>query len=157
MGASVSVASGEMHKPIDASDIRATDSLLEARAEVVRLRALLGHLAKDVGFAEVVYDASDLVKGENEKEDFERCVAAVSHIRQCLHLHTQSSKRKERATRVGGDLAFASVFTKVELEADAYDDDSDSSDESSTRNSVEKAEAGDEAPHYDESPISGDS
>ena len=42
MGAAVTI---ELNKPIDASDIRASNNLLVARNEVIRLRKELGHLA----------------------------------------------------------------------------------------------------------------
>lgn len=95
MGAAASV---ECERPADASEIRATGSVDVALGEVVRLRKLLGHLAKDAGFAEVVYDGSDLVLGENEMEDFARCVAEVAHIRSALRLATQNSRRRARGT-----------------------------------------------------------
>jgi hypothetical protein len=42
MGAAVTI---ELNKPADASDIRASNNLLVARNEVIRLRKELGHLA----------------------------------------------------------------------------------------------------------------
>jgi hypothetical protein len=62
MGAAASI---ETQKPIDASEIRSSASLEVAKGEVIRLRALLGHLAKAAGFDAVVYDASDLVLGQS--------------------------------------------------------------------------------------------
>ena len=108
MGAAVGV---EASKPVDASDIRDSMSLEVARNEVIRLRAALGHLAKDAGFAEVVFDASDLVRGTDETEDFKRCVDEVVHIRSCLQLATQSFKRKSRRP------APATIFSLVQTEA----------------------------------------
>lgn len=93
MGAAVAI---DMCKPKDASDIRDTGDLDLAKSEVVRLRGLLGHLAREYGMKSVVYDASDLVYGDNETEDFDRCVRDIAHIRCCLHLHTQTSIRKDR-------------------------------------------------------------
>ena len=93
MGAAVGV---EIQKPVDASDVLMTGSLATARGEVVRLREKLGHLAKLAGFADVVYDASDLCLGEKESEDFDRCIAEIVHIRSALRLSTQSSKRSSR-------------------------------------------------------------
>ena len=93
MGAAASV---EALRPADASDISETGELSVARGEVVRLRASLGAYAKDAGFAEIIPDASDLVKGENDKEDFDRCVAEVVHIRAALRLSTAAGKRRER-------------------------------------------------------------
>ncbi len=49
----------------------------------------------------VVYDASDIVLGDNEHLDFERCVDEVAHIRRCLQLSTQSSKRRNRYPQGG--------------------------------------------------------
>ena len=98
MGAAAGV---EIQKPVDASEIRATGNLRIAKDEVIRLRDLLGHFAKDAGFAEVVYDASDLCFGDNEEEDFERCVEEVAHIRRCLRLRPQSAARRGETTRAG--------------------------------------------------------
>jgi hypothetical protein len=78
MGAAVGI---ELQKPLDASDIRESGSLDIARGEVMKLRASLGKYAASAGFAEVVFDASDLVQGRDENEDFERCIAEVAHIR----------------------------------------------------------------------------
>lgn len=44
----------------------------------------------------VVYDASDIIFGNDEDEDFESCIKEISHIRQCLKLSTQISKRRNR-------------------------------------------------------------
>ena len=93
MGAAASI---EALKPADASDVTSTGELLVAKAEIMRLREALGAFAKDAGFAEVVYDASDLVLGTNEKEDFDRCVAEIVHIRAALRLSTAAGKRRER-------------------------------------------------------------
>ena len=94
MGAAASI---EALKPADASDITETGELAVAKGEVIRLREALGAFAKDAGFAEItVNDASDLAKGENEKEDFDRCVAEVVHIRAALRLSTAAGKRRER-------------------------------------------------------------
>ena len=98
MGAVVGV---EILRPVDASDIRETGSLAAARGEIIRLREKLGHLAKQAGFGDVVYDASDLVLGEKESEDFERCIAEIVHIRSALRLSTQSSRRQTRAALSG--------------------------------------------------------
>ncbi len=97
MGAAVGI---ELAKPVDASDIKEHGSLDVARGEVMRLRHLLGAFAKGAGFAEVVYDASDLVQGNDEAEDFERCVAEVKHIRSALRLSTAGGKRRERASNL---------------------------------------------------------
>ncbi len=89
-------ASFELSRPVDASDIRDSGSIDVALGEVVRLRHMLGHLAKDNGFADVVYNGSDLVLGVDEEEDFERCVREVAHIRSCLQLSTQNARRRGR-------------------------------------------------------------
>jgi hypothetical protein len=91
-----SAASFEMSKPVDANDILKSQSLPFAKSEVIRLRGCLGHLARLAGIDVVVYDASDIVLGMNDQEDFHRCVQEVSHIRQCLRLHTQVSRRRGR-------------------------------------------------------------
>lgn len=93
MGAAVAI---DICKPKDASDIRETGDLDLAKSEVIRLRGLLGHLAMQYGMKSVVLDASDLVFGDNDDEDFDRCVKDIAHIRCCLHLHTQTSIRNDR-------------------------------------------------------------
>jgi hypothetical protein len=109
-------ASFECQRPVDASDIRESGSVDVALAEVVRLRQMLGHLAKDNGFADVDYSGSDLVQGVDENDDFERCVNEIAHIRSCLQLATQNSRRRGRN------------YTKpvVDEEEDACDSKSDS-------------------------------
>ena len=132
MGAAVSF---EMSKPIDANDILSTNSLLFAKAEVIRLRQALGHLAKLAGIEVVVYDASDIVLGENEDEDFHRCVREVSHIRQCLQMHTQSARRR---TRISVCLpSNISDFKSEEKKSDygSKDDDKHNSDSNSDSDS----------------------
>lgn len=94
-------ATFEMSKPVDAHDILASNSLAFAKGEVIRLREALGHLAKLAGIDSVVYDASDIVLGASDEEDFERCVREVAHIRQCLQLHTQNSRRRTRVSNLG--------------------------------------------------------
>lgn len=94
MGAAAAI---EIRKPVDASDILATKSLTFAREEVIRLRTELGHLANLYKIEILSMDASDLVLGNNEDDDFHRCVEYISHIRQCLQLNTQTSKRRNRA------------------------------------------------------------
>ncbi len=93
MGAAASI---ESLKPLDASDISQHENLQIARDEVAKLRNMLGQYAKSAGFAEVVYDVSDLVLGINEYEDFDRCIAEIVHIRSALRLSTQNNKRKTR-------------------------------------------------------------
>jgi len=123
MGGAVSV---ELNKPVDASDITESQSVEVAKCEVIRLRAALGHLAKAAGFAEVVYDASDLVHGMDELEDFNRCVAEIVHIRSALRLSTQGSKRK---TRVGYTPTAKSFFDEKEDDEDEEEEDEDSDDD----------------------------
>jgi hypothetical protein len=114
MGAAASL---EARKPIDASDIALCRSLPVAKAELIRLRESLGYLAKDYGMDVVVYDASDVVIGENEDEDFDRCIKEISHIRRCLCLNTQQAVRKTRSRN----------YPVVELPLDAADDKSSGS------------------------------
>jgi hypothetical protein len=128
MGSAVSV---ELEKPADASDIRGSNSLPVARNEVIRLRHALGHLAKDAGFAEVVYDASDLCLGEDEEEDFKRCCDEISYIRRALRLSTQSEKRRARVA-----VAPPTFFDEEPL-GEIDDEDSDS-DEEVTEAAVER-------------------
>ena len=120
-------ASFEIQKPVDASDIIETNSLEVALGEVVKLRAMLGHLAKENGFAEVVYNGSDLVLGVDDSEDFDRCVKEISHIRSCLQLSTQSAKRKTRTNYV------MPVYKREDYDNEEDQSDSDSdSDEGGT-------------------------
>lgn len=44
----------------------------------------------------VVFDASDLVKGRDEEDDFNNCIREIVHIRNCLQLSTLRSKRSNR-------------------------------------------------------------
>ena len=117
-------ASFESQRPVDASDIRDSGSVDVALAEVVKLRNMLGHLAKANGFSEVVYDGSDLVLGINEDEDFERCVNEVAHIRSCLHLSTQGARRKGRQYA-------RPVFEDDDVASEGEDSESSSSEEES--------------------------
>ena len=123
MGAAVGV---ELAKPVDASDITEGDLIL-ARNEIMRLRHALGHLAKAVpGFgSEVVYDASDLVHGDDEKADFDRCVDEVKHIRSALRLSTAGGKRRERAANIPTTLF---IFAPDDEDGSASSSDSSSSD-----------------------------
>ena len=83
----------------------------------------MGHLAKLAGIELVVYDASDLLLGVDDEEDFERCIKEISHIRSCLQLHTQSSRRK---TRVYTEEI---VIKQEEHHNDSKMSDSDDSDD----------------------------
>lgn len=123
MGAAVGV---ELVKPADASDIIESQSVEVAKGEVVRLRAALGHLAMAAGFSEVIYDASDLVHGMDELEDFNRCVAEVVHIRGALRLSTQGSKRK---TRVGYTPTAKSFFDEKEDDEEEEEEEDSEEDE----------------------------
>jgi hypothetical protein len=93
MGAAAAI---EREKPVDASDILRTGDLNFAKAEVIRLRRDLGHLAADYGVEILSMDASDLIFGEDSEADFQRCIEYVSHIRKCLQLNTQKSRRQNR-------------------------------------------------------------
>ncbi len=124
MGAAVAV---EMHKPLDASEIRGSGSLLVAKAEIVRLRGLLGHLAKDYGIDVVVYDASDIVLGKDEDADFERCIKEIVHIRSCLQLNTQNSKRVDRK------------YSRAKLPVEEMEDEMDTSDMSMRESEADSA------------------
>lgn len=116
-------ASFECQRPVDASDIRESGSVDVALAEVVRLRNLLGHLAKANGFADVDYTGGDLVQGVDEDEDFERCIKEIAHIRSCLMLATQNSRRRGRNyTRP--------TVEEQEEEGDASESESESENES---------------------------
>lgn len=93
MGAAVTI---ELQKPVDGSDIKSTGQLDHAKAEITRLRGLLGHLAKDMETDGVIYDAHDLCMGVNEAEDFNRCIEEICHIRKALQMSTQRARRKTR-------------------------------------------------------------
>lgn len=148
MGAAVTL---ELAKPPDASDIREIGSLSAALSEVVRLRRQLGMLAAEYdarsgGNGEgqlsalrsnlLVVDGSDLVGGASEEEAFERCVQEVAHIRQCLRLHTQSSRRRQRCYDSSAGAAAA-------LEEKHVDDDCGSSSSSNSSSSDNEADAAD--------------
>ena len=122
MGAAVGI---EMEKPVDASDVLMTGSLPTARGEVVRLREKLGHLAKQAGFGEVIYDASDLCLGIKDSEDFDRCIAEIKHIRSALQLSTQTSRRRNR------NYAAPLPIENDEKNSDEDSDESSSSEEKS--------------------------
>lgn len=125
MGAAATI---ELQKPVDASDIISAGSVELAKAEVIRLRTSLGHLAKDSDFNNVLnLDGSDLIKGN--EGDFDRCVDEISHIRKALQLSTQSSRRKTR--HVGNEFSTSDgTVDKVTLIEgdDNSDDDSTCSD-----------------------------
>ena len=91
MGAAASI---ETRLPVDASDV-GTD-LATAKAELIRVRGVLGHLAKDYGVDSVCYDASDVCYGEDDEDDRVRCVREISHIRQLLCLNTQAASRRAK-------------------------------------------------------------
>jgi hypothetical protein len=120
MGAAAAV---ELEKPPDASDILGSGSLDFAKTEVIRLRKDLGHLADRYGIEAVVYDASDIVQGDNEQEDFMRCVREVAHIRQCLRLNTQTSKRRLRNCGSGSSTNMR--FEETKDYSSGSDSDSD--------------------------------
>lgn len=122
MGAAVTI---ELTKPADGSDIIATGDLKYAKNEVIRLRNDLGYLAQQYGLQVMPTDADDLITG-NEEEDFNRMVAEICHIRACLRLNTQASKRRTRAYLHDDKEA------KVdESKCEASDDDDSGSDSDS--------------------------
>ena len=123
MGAAAAI---ECRKPVDASDIIASGSLEFAKQEIINLRTSLGKYASQAGFnQELIMDASDLVKGEEEDEDFNRCVAEIKHIRNCLRLSTQGARRQTR-----GSLTNTISF-RLETKRDDDYDDKEEDDESS--------------------------
>ena len=126
MGAAAAI---ECRKPVDASDIIASGSLELAKQEIINLRTSLGKYATQAGFnKELVMDASDLVLGEVEDEDFNRCVAEIIHIRSCLRLSTQGARRQTRGT-LTNNPSFHSE-RKSDVDYDDKEDDDDSSDDS---------------------------
>jgi len=134
-----------MAKPLDGSDVAA--DLVFAMNEVIRLRHALGHLAKGAGFSDVIYDASDLVKGEDKDVDRLRCVAEVAHIRAALRLATAGDKRRVRAVNAA-DAAPVKSFFDV---AGSDEDSSSSSSSSSNSDNEDTADnAGDEGSGEDD-------
>lgn len=122
MGAAATI---ELGKPPDASDILKSGSLIFAKGEVIRLRRELGHLAASYGIQVVVYDASDIVQGKDEQEDFRKCIAEVAHIRQCLRLNTQTSKRKLRNCGSSSSMNLNRFEEQKEYPVEESSDDSD--------------------------------
>ena len=133
----------EMAKPLDGSDV--ASDLAFAMNEVIRLRHALGHLAKGAGFSEVIYDASDLVKGENKDFDRLRCVAEVVHIRSALRLATAGDKRRARAVTATDAPPVKSFFDMA-----GSDDDGSSSSSSSDNDNNDNDDAGDGGEEEDE-------
>ena len=114
-------------KPVDASDVRSSGDFTYARGEVVQLRRNLGKYALQAGFeATVVYDASDLCRGVDETEDFDRCVSEVAHIRQCLRLSTQGARRATR--NIAGNIS-GEIIHRHPLEQKSDDESSSNSDD----------------------------
>lgn len=134
MGASASV---ELTKPVDASDIKQSGNFEFAREEVIRLRKELGHLAKDFGINIVIEDASDIVLGISVEDDFDRCIKEISHIRRCLQLSTQTSKRQKRKYSTNTTV----VNTVDDLPGEGSDSDSDSTTGSATRGNSDDEQA----------------
>ena len=94
-----------------------------------RLRTTLGSYAKQGGFNdELLLDASDLVQGSNETEDFNRCMQEIIHIRKCLQLHTQHSKRQLRGR--GYERKIIEDTTNNDDDNNNDNNDSDSDQES---------------------------
>lgn len=123
MGATAAV---EVRKPPDACDIRQTRDLAFARSEIVRLRKELGHLASTYGMNVLTMDASDLVLGKDEDEDFSRCVREISHIRRCMLLNTQTNIRQGRRQY---ERPLVQMQSDEEKEGGVDDDSSNSSSE----------------------------
>ena len=125
MGAAVTI---ELTKPPDGSDIISTGSLEYAKNEVIRLRCNLGCLAVQHGMQVMPENADDLVLGENETEDFDRVVKEICHIRACLRLNTQSSKRRSRYNLTTDESAASHNEMKMggDDDEDSCSDDSDS-------------------------------
>ena len=145
MGAAVGV---ELAKPVDASDITENGTLELAKNEVIRLRLSLGHLAKGAGFADVIYDASDLVLNEGDTQaDFDRCVNEVKHIRQALRLSTAGGKRRERAAALPPTLfSFAPADDEEDgSSSSSSSNNSDVDDEEPPRDYVDVTEAAEAA------------
>ena len=133
MGAAAAV---EARKPVDASDITASGSLEVARNEIIILRTTLGKYATQAGFSDnFSLDASDLVQGIDEGEDFNRCVAEIRHIRECLRMSTAGARRATRAAITNTEMDTLKYDEKkgdndVDNDDDDDDDDSEDSDRS---------------------------
>jgi hypothetical protein len=121
MGAAVTI---ELSKPVDASDIRESGNFMFAQREILRLRNDLGYLAQKYGMEVMPPDCSDIIFGINEQEDFERIVLEIAHIRACLQLNTQSSKRRERR----GPLSVAANNYEGKEDEEGHDSASSHSD-----------------------------
>ena len=86
----------------------------------------------------MVYDASDIVLGDDEQSDFERCLDEVAHIRRCLQLSTQSSRRRNRYQPSGEGAESKtptssddhSKLTSTDFDSTLSDDDHDSDSDS---------------------------
>ena len=127
MGAAVTI---ELTKPSDARDIRESGSLAYAKNEIMRLRSELGYLAQQYGMQIMPADASDLILGYDDDDDFERIIAEICHIRACLRLNTQSSKRRSRYNLHDPETT---TNTQSEIIHESKNDDSDSDSSGSTR------------------------
>lgn len=130
MGAAVAL---ELSKPVDAKDITDSGSLEYAKNEVIRLRQNLSHLAEKHGMKIMTNDASDLIHGSNETDDFNRCVDEVKHIRACLQLNTQTSKRRNRVNIPNVVLTemYNPAFAPTIVDDDNHKDDGSDSDSDS--------------------------
>ena len=129
MGAAAAI---ESRKPVDASDIVASGSVEFAKQEIINLRSSLGKYATQAGFnQELIMDASDLVKGDDEEEDFNRCVAEIRHIRNCLRLSTQGARRQTRGAVTGSFTYESEKKTADDYDVKEGDDDDDDDDDRS--------------------------
>jgi len=130
MGAAVAL---ELSKPVDATDITESKSLEYAKNEVIRLRQNLSHLAEKYGMKIMANDASDLIHGSNDIDDFNRCVDEVKHIRACLQLNTQTSKRR---TRINIPNVVLTEMYNPTFEPSVLNNDDDHKDDESDSDSV---------------------
>ena len=146
MGAAVAL---ELSKPVDAMDIIESKSLDHAKNEVIRLRHNLSHLAEKYNMKVMTTDASDLVHGTNDIDDFNRCVDEVKHIRACLQLNTQASKRRHRVnvpmdiqqqtTMYNPAFAPSTVIDDDHKEEDSSDSDSNNDSDKDDRSSSHRS------------------
>ena len=139
MGAAVTI---ELSKPVDGSDIIEAGSFEFAKQEILRLRSELGYLAQQYGMKVMPEDASDLIFGVDDEADFDRIVGAICHIRSCLRLNTQSSKRRTRyndtnTTTTNSNHGYHSTNEDLRIESKR----NDHSDDSDTSSSDSEADA----------------
>jgi len=80
----------------------------------------------------VNFEATDIILGRSDSEDFENCIHEIAHIRSCLQMSTQSSKRRTR------NACIENSRTNTAADDMSVGSDSDSNSDSISTGSVEK-------------------